>query len=96
MAGSRSCRSAAVEHQYLVTEKSPLIPERLPTLRDPDLNFYLKPELGALAIGGWERGTIAVNGLALPLDFGQELFAAEHRPLRADRRAGGRAHPGAQ
>ena len=65
-----------VEHQYLVTEKSPLIPDRLPTLRDPDLNFYLKSEPGALAIGGWERGTIAVNGLGkLPLDFGQELFA---------------------
>jgi glycine cleavage system aminomethyltransferase T/glycine/D-amino acid oxidase-like deaminating enzyme len=64
-----------VEHQYLVTEKSPLIPERLPTLRDPDLNFYLKSEPGALAIGGWERGTIAVNGFGkLPLDFGQELF----------------------
>ncbi|TMJ02709.1 MAG: FAD-dependent oxidoreductase [Alphaproteobacteria bacterium] len=64
-----------VEHQYLVTEKSPLIPDRQPTLRDPDLNFYLKSEPGALAIGGWERGTIAVNGLGkLPLDFGQELF----------------------
>ena len=44
-----------VEHQYLVTEKSPLIPDRLPTLRDPDLNFYLKSEPGALAIGGWEK-----------------------------------------
>ena len=64
-----------VEHQYLVTEKSPLIPDKQPTLRDPDLNFYLKSEPGALAIGGWERGTIAVNGLGkLPMDFGQELF----------------------
>ena len=64
-----------LEHQYLVTEKSPLIPERQPTLRDPDLNFYLKSEPGALAIGGWERGTVAVNGLGkLPMDFGQELF----------------------
>src|SRR6185295_15748314 len=64
-----------LEHQYLVTEKSPLIPDLLPTLRDPDLNFYLKPEPGALAIGGWERGTIAVNGCGkLPMDFGQELF----------------------
>jgi sarcosine dehydrogenase len=64
-----------VEHQYLVTEKSPLIPDRQPTLRDPDLNFYLKSEPGALAIGGWERGTVTVNGLGkLPMDFGQELF----------------------
>jgi 4-methylaminobutanoate oxidase (formaldehyde-forming) len=67
-----------VEHQYLVTEKSPLIPDKQPTLRDPDLNFYLKSEPGALAIGGWERGTVAVNGLGkLPMDFGQELFAAK-------------------
>jgi 4-methylaminobutanoate oxidase (formaldehyde-forming) len=64
-----------VEHQYLVTEKSPLIPDGLPTLRDPDLNFYLKPEPGALAIGGWESRTLAVNGHGkLPMDFGQELF----------------------
>jgi 4-methylaminobutanoate oxidase (formaldehyde-forming) len=64
-----------LEHQYLVTEKSPLIPDGLPTLRDPDLNFYLKPEPGALAIGGWEHATVAVNGTGkLPMDFGQELF----------------------
>jgi 4-methylaminobutanoate oxidase (formaldehyde-forming) len=64
-----------LEHQYLVTEKSPLIPDKLPTLRDPDLNFYLKSEPGALAIGGWEQGTVAVNGSGkLPMDFGQELF----------------------
>jgi 4-methylaminobutanoate oxidase (formaldehyde-forming) len=64
-----------LEHQYLVTEKSPLIPGRLPTLRDPDLNFYLKPEPGALAVGGWERRTLAVNGDGkLPMDFGQQLF----------------------
>jgi len=67
-----------LEHQYLVTEKSPLIPDGLPTLRDPDLNFYLKSEPGALAIGGWERATVAVNGSGkLPMDFGQELFGQD-------------------
>ena len=65
-----------LEHQYLVTEKSTLIPDHLPTLRDPDLNFYLKSEPGAFAIGGWEEGTPAVHGSGkLPMDFGQELFA---------------------
>jgi len=58
-----------LEHQYLVTEKSPLIPDHLPTLRDPDLNFYLKSEPGALAIGGWERGTVAVNGLGMSIEI---------------------------
>jgi len=66
---------AVLQHQYLVTEKSKVIPDRLPTLRDPDLNFYVKPETGALAIGGWENNTVAVNGTGeLPLHFGQELF----------------------
>ncbi|MEP7084473.1 MAG: FAD-dependent oxidoreductase, partial [Betaproteobacteria bacterium] len=64
-----------VEHQYLVTEKTERIPAGLPSLRDPDNNFYLKPENGAFAIGGWEEGTIAPFGDGrLPLDFGQQLF----------------------
>jgi len=67
-----------VEHQYLVTEKSSAVPEGLPTLRDPDANFYVKPEPGALVVGGWEKETRAVFGLGkLPMSFGQELFADE-------------------
>jgi glycine/D-amino acid oxidase-like deaminating enzyme len=62
-----------LEHQYLVTEKSSAVPANLPTLRDPDLNFYLRPEPGALAIGGWEMGTAVVNGDG-KLPLGQELF----------------------
>ena len=40
---------AALEHQYAVTEKHRDIARGLPALRDPDLNFYLKPEVGGLA-----------------------------------------------
>ena len=47
--------AAIVEHQYLVSEKSDQIPQNLPALRDPDGGFYVKPEPGALAIGGWEK-----------------------------------------
>lgn len=64
-----------VEHEYFVTEKSSLVPDDLPTLRDPDANFYVKPEPGAMAIGGWEKETRAAYGLGkLPMSFGQELF----------------------
>lgn len=65
-----------VEHEYFVTEKSPLVPDNLPTLRDPDANFYVKPEPGAMVIGGWEKETRAAYDLGkLPMSFGQELFA---------------------
>ena len=50
-----------VQHQYMVTEKSDLIPDGLPTFRDPDGSYYAKPEPGALAIGGWENATVPVD-----------------------------------
>ncbi len=53
--------AGVVEHQYIVTEKSDLVPNGLPALRDPDGGYYVKPEPGALAIGGWERKTRKVN-----------------------------------
>jgi 4-methylaminobutanoate oxidase (formaldehyde-forming) len=72
----------AVEHQYLVTEKSAKVPDGLPSLRDPDNNFYLKPEPGALALGGWEPNTVAVGRLGkLGLEFGQELYDPSHERL---------------
>src|SRR5690606_22759469 len=50
--------AGVVEHQYFVTEKGLDVPDTLTTLRDPDHNFYLKPDVsGAWAIGGWEEGT---------------------------------------
>jgi len=65
--------AAVVEHQYLVTEKSERIPDRLPALRDPDGGFYAKPEPGALAIGGWERKTLKVNPVE-GFPWGNERF----------------------
>lgn len=67
----------AVEHQYVVTEKSGGIPRDLPTFRDPDARFYLKPEAGALVIGGWEEGTRAC-WRTIPYDLGPELFKPNH------------------
>ncbi len=70
-----------VEHQYLVTEKTLDLPPELPTLRDPDKNFYLKPDVAAFAIGGWERGSKACWNNLPPLDFGRELFDASMERL---------------
>ncbi len=66
---------AAVEHQYMVTEKLPDVPRSLTSLRDPDNNFYLKPEAGGFVIGGWEANTVPFGATGIPATFGRELFA---------------------
>jgi 4-methylaminobutanoate oxidase (formaldehyde-forming) len=66
--------AGVVEHQYFLTEKTLDFDRSLPTLRDPDHNFYLKPDTGAFAIGGWEDGTKGCWRGKPPLDFGRELF----------------------
>jgi 4-methylaminobutanoate oxidase (formaldehyde-forming) len=68
--------ASVVEHQYFLTEKTLTLPANLPTLRDPDKNFYLKPDTGAFAVGGWEEGTRGCWRGLPPLDFGRELFDA--------------------
>lgn len=67
----------ALEHQYVVTEKSKEVTPDLPTLRDPDARFYLKPDAGGLVIGGWEEGTRA-PWRRIPANLGAELFPPNH------------------
>jgi len=70
--------AGVVEHQYFVTEKGLDVPDNLTTLRDPDHNFYLKPDVGgSWAIGGWEEGTRALWNQSAPFDFARELFPAD-------------------
>ncbi len=66
-----------VEHQYFLTEKVLDLPKDLTTLRDPDKNFYLKPDVAAFAIGGWEEGSKGFHRGLPPLEFGRELFSAD-------------------
>jgi 4-methylaminobutanoate oxidase (formaldehyde-forming) len=66
--------AAAVEHQYLVTEKMTDAPADLPTLRDPDKNFYLKPEVGGIALGGWEDDAPPFGVDGIPPNFARELL----------------------
>ncbi len=66
--------AGVVEHQYFITEKKLTFDPSLTTLRDPDRNFYLKPDTGAFVIGGWEEGTRGCWQGYPPLAFGRELF----------------------
>ncbi len=69
--------AGVIEHQYFVTEKGLDVPANLTTLRDPDKNFYLKPDVGgAFAIGGWEDGAPGRWNQWPPFDFARELFPA--------------------
>ena len=43
-------------------------------MRDPDHNFYVKPEPGALAVGGWEDDTPPWGANGIAQDFGPELL----------------------
>jgi glycine cleavage system aminomethyltransferase T/glycine/D-amino acid oxidase-like deaminating enzyme len=63
-----------VEHQYFLTEKKLSFDAGLTTLRDPDNNFYLKPDTGSFAIGGWEAGSKGFHRGMPPLSFGRELL----------------------
>jgi 4-methylaminobutanoate oxidase (formaldehyde-forming) len=69
-----SIAAGAVEHQYVVTEKKIETTAETPTFRDPDRNFYLKPDVKAFAIGGWERGAPARWPNGVPFEFARELF----------------------
>ncbi len=84
---------SAVEHQYVVTEKDNRIPATLPALRDPDNDFYLKPEVGALAIGGWEANAKLASRGDVPMDFARELYDADLDRITPLLRAAGRRIP---
>src|SRR6185295_954509 len=63
-----------VLNESATTEKKLDFDKSLTTLRDPDRNFYLKPDTGAFAIGGWEEGTRSCWRGMPPLEFARELF----------------------
>ena len=69
--------AGAVEHQYMVTEKTLDFAPDLPTFRDPDHLFYLKPEVKAFAVGGWEQGTKGCWRAGVPFEFARELFDSD-------------------
>ena len=73
MTGTR-VPSLALEHQYLVTDPIPDMPKGMPTLRDPDLLVYYKPEVRGIAVGGYEPDTRPFGDRGIPKTFAQELL----------------------
>jgi sarcosine dehydrogenase len=73
MAGTR-VPALALEHQYLVTEPIPDMPRNMPTLRDPDLLVYYKPEVSGIAVGGYEPDTVPFAPRGIPEGFARELL----------------------
>ncbi len=84
--------AGVVEHQYVVTGQIPGLPRDLPTFRDPDGRFYVKPEAGGLAIGGWEDGTRA-PWRVIPRDLGPELFPPDQERFEPIGQAAGHRIP---
>ncbi len=60
-------------HEYLVTRPSGL-PLDMPTMRDPSLLVYFRPESGGLVMGGYERDPVPWGLDGIPTDFNGRLL----------------------
>jgi glycine cleavage system T protein len=60
-------------HEYLITRPSGL-PLDMPTMRDPSLLVYYRPESGGLIMGGYERAPQAWGLDGIPPDFNGRLL----------------------
>src|SRR5947209_16139025 len=60
-------------HEYLITTPSGL-PRDMPTMRDPSLLVYYRPESGGLIMGGYERDPKPWGLDSIPADFNGKLL----------------------
>jgi 4-methylaminobutanoate oxidase (formaldehyde-forming) len=60
-------------HEYLVTKPAGL-PLDMPTMRDPSLLVYFRPESGGLIMGGYERNPAPWSLGGIPPDFNGKLL----------------------
>jgi glycine cleavage system T protein len=60
-------------HEYLVLKPSGL-PLEMPTMRDPTLLVYFRPESGGLIMGGYERHCAPWSLDGIPADFNGKLL----------------------
>jgi glycine cleavage system T protein len=63
-------------HEYLVTKPTDL-PLEMPTMRDPSLLVYFRPESGGLIVGGYERDPAPWSLDGIPSDFNGRLLAED-------------------
>jgi sarcosine dehydrogenase len=77
MAGVR-IPAVAVEHQYVLTgpipDFTPAELRQMPTMRDPDLLVYYKPDGPGLLIGGYEPDTLPFGLDGIPASFQRQLL----------------------
>jgi 4-methylaminobutanoate oxidase (formaldehyde-forming) len=77
MAGVR-IPAVAVEHQYILTgpiaDFTPTELRQMPTMRDPDLLVYYKPDGPGLLVGGYEPDTLAFGLDGVPKPFQRHLL----------------------
>ena len=73
-------------HEYLITKPSGL-PLDMPTMRDPSLLVYYRPESGGLIMGGYERDPAPWSLDGIPADFNGRLLEPDwdrFEPLMAN------------
>jgi len=63
-------------HEYLILKPSGL-PLDMPTMRDPSLVVYFRPESGGLIMGGYERHPAPWSLDGIPSDFNGKLLAED-------------------
>jgi len=63
-------------HEYLITKPSGLRLD-MPTMRDPSLLIYFRPESGGLVLGGYERDPAPWGLDGIPADFNGRLLTED-------------------
>ena len=66
----------SMAHEYLITKPVGL-PLDMPTMRDPSLLVYFRPESGGLIMGGYERQCDPWSLGGIPADFNGKLLAED-------------------
>lgn len=76
LAGAR-VPAIALEHQYMLTGPIADMPAGMPTMRDPDLLVYYKPDGQGLLVGGYEPDTVPFGDDGIPSQFQRRLLTPD-------------------